>query len=62
MWRGYIEINLFEDILLILIVFVIVFFLERLEKFIILKKKILIDFINKRLVFIICGIKCLCIL
>lgn len=62
MWRGYTEINLSEDIQPILTVFVIVSSLERSEKFIILKKKNPTDFINKRLAFIICGTKCLCIL
>lgn len=61
MWRGYTEINLSEDIQPILTVFVIVSSLERSEKFIILKKNPT-DFINKRLAFIICGTKCLCIL
>lgn len=62
MWRGYTEINLSEDIQPILTVFVIDSSLERSEKFIILKKKNPTAFINKRLAFIICGTKCLCIL
>lgn len=61
MWRGYTEINLSEDIQPILTVFVIVSSLERSEKFIILKKKTN-RLLNKRLAFIICGTKCLCIL